>query len=241
VDVFEAIHTRRSVRKFKPDPVEEEKIANILEAATWAPNHSLTQPWRFFVLTGEGRRPLGRLFRELRRREMADPDTLENQEILRREEEKPFKAPVVVVVAMEPKDEPGILPQEERSAVSAAVQNMLLAAHALGLGAKWKTGKRAYHPYVARFFGLSDRAEIIAFIDIGYPREIPAPPPRDPYTVYTKWISEDLPYDRVPPLARKEELPDAAEELGEGRLENSIRATVLGKGIGQINGEEEQE
>ncbi|CAM3379331.1 hypothetical protein TR75_04780 [Hydrogenibacillus schlegelii] len=194
MDVLEAIRTRRSIGRVKPDPVEREKIERILEAATWAPTHHRTEPWRFFVLTGEGRRPLSRLFVELAKAEMVDPETPENREKLEREAKKPFRAPVVIAVAVVPTERPDVVLAEERAAVAAAIQNMLLAAHALGLGAMWRTGKKTYHPKVRDFFGLGEKGEIVGFVYLGYPDGPPPERTRTPFWEKTKWIDEDRPY-----------------------------------------------
>ncbi|GAB7388584.1 NAD(P)H nitroreductase [Bacillaceae bacterium] len=194
MDVLEAIRERRSIGKVKPDPVEKEKIEKMLEAATWAPNHHRTEPWKFFVLTGEGRRPLGRTLAEIAKEKMEDPTTEENQKILKREEEKLFRAPVVIAVAAVPADDPKVVKREETAAVSAAVQNMLLAAHALGLGAIWRTGKQTYHPKMKELFGLREQDEILGFVYVGYP-DMPQPEgKRIPFPEKTKWIDADVSY-----------------------------------------------
>ncbi len=193
MDIFEAIFKRRSIGKVKPDPIEKEKIEKLLEAAIWAPNHYHTEPWKFFVLTGEGRRPLGRTLAEIAKESMEDPETKENQEKIKKAEEKPFRAPVIITVAVTPSDNPKAIDIEEIGAVSAAIQNMLLAAHALGLGAVWRTGKPAYHPKMKQLFGLRERDEVLGFIYIGYPDMSQREGKRIPFTEKTKWIEADTP------------------------------------------------
>ncbi|MGD8188396.1 nitroreductase family protein [Brevibacillus ginsengisoli] len=190
MDVIEAIRTRRSIGKVKSDPVDQQVIETLLEAATWAPNHRHTEPWKFFVMTGEGRRKLGEGYAAVTRDEMDDPTSEENQKRLEKEVEKAFRAPLVITVAVVPSDHPDVLLLEERAAVNAAIQNMLLAAHALGLGAIWRTGKPAYHPIMKQQFGLRDQDEILGFIYIGYP-DMPSPKgKRKAYTEKTVWINE---------------------------------------------------
>jgi len=191
MDIFEAISQRRSIGKVKPDPVEKEKIEKLLEAATWAPNHHYTEPWKFFVLTGEGRRPLGRTLAEIAKENMDDPTTEENQEKLKKAEEKPFRAPVIITVAVTPSDNPKVIDIEETAAVSAAIQNMLLAAHALGLGAIWRTGKPAYHAKMKQLFGLREQDEVLGFIYIGYPDIPQREGKRVSFREKTKWIETD--------------------------------------------------
>ena len=193
MDIFEAIFKRRSIGKVKQDPVEKEKIEKLLEAATWAPNHYYTEPWKFFVLTGEGRRPLGRTLAQIAKENMEDPETKENQEKLKKAEEKPFRAPVIITVAVTPSDDPKAIDIEEVGAVSAAIQNMLLAAHALGLGAVWRTGKPAYHPKMKQLFGLREQDEVLGFIYIGYPDMPEREGKRISFKEKTKWIEGDTP------------------------------------------------
>ncbi|MCQ6277457.1 nitroreductase [Bacillus sp. V3B] len=191
MDIFKAIFQRRTIGKVKPDPIEKEKIEKLLEAAIWAPNHYHTEPWKFFVLTGDGRRPLGRTLAEIAKENMDDPTTEENQEKLKKAEEKPFRAPVIITVAVTPSDNPKVIDIEEVGAVNAAIQNMLLAAHALGLGAIWRTGKPAYHSKMKKLFGLRERDEVLGFIYIGYPDIPQREGKRVSFTEKTKWIEVD--------------------------------------------------
>lgn len=191
MDVLEAIRTRRTIGKVKPDPVDRGLIERLLEAATWAPSHHGTEPWRFFILTGNGRRSLGRTLADIVRVSMADPTTPENEARVRIEEAKAFRAPVVIVVAVQPSDKPGVVRQEEVEAGAAAIQNMLLAAHALGLGAVWRTGSQAYHPKMRELFGLHQEDEVLGFIYIGYPDLEPPPRRRVPYQEKTTWVDTD--------------------------------------------------
>jgi len=175
--VLATIRNRRSVKQVRPDPVPRELIEQLLEAAIWAPNHHLTQPWRFFVLTGEARVALGEVLAR-------DPAlTPAKREAIR---QKPLRAPVLIAVAVEPDPARPLL--DELAAGAAAIQNMLLAAHALGLGAIWRTGRAIEDPAVKEFLGLSDRAVLLGFVYIGYPAALPEPPARRPASTCTEWI-----------------------------------------------------
>jgi nitroreductase len=188
MELFEAIRTRRSIGKVKPDPVPKEKIEKMLEAATWAPNHHRTEPWRFLVLTGEGRKRLGNVMMAVANEKNEELSPAEKEEQLRRELNKAFRAPVVIVVVASPADRPNVLEEEELAACHAAVQNMLLAAHALGLGAVWRTGKAAYHPAARQEFALADHEKIVGFVYTGYPDLRPPAAKRTPFADKTTWI-----------------------------------------------------
>jgi nitroreductase len=191
VDVFTAITTRRSIGVVKPDPVPSELIEKILEAGTWAPVHHRTEPWRFFVLTGDARKRLGKTLSSIAEKNLEDPQSEESKKQLEKVEQKPLRAPVIVAVAVEPTINNKVLVKEEHAAVNAAIQNMLLAAHAVGLGAVWRTGKVCYSQEIKQLFGLSDESEMLGFIYIGYPNMKEIQGKRQPFTEVTKWLDRD--------------------------------------------------
>lgn len=191
MDLFEAIKARRSVGKVKSDLVEKEKIEQLLEAASWAPNHYQTEPWRFFVLTGEGRHPLGRILAEIIKEDMDDPTSEENQKKLQKAMEKPFRAPVVIAVAVTPSQAPKVIRIEEIGAVAAGIQNMLLMAHGLGLGAIWRTGKATYHPKMKELFGLKEKDEVLGFVYVGARDSWTPTKTRTSFQEKTTWIDND--------------------------------------------------
>src|SRR5215218_7146880 len=157
VDVIQAIETRQSMGRVKQDPVPRVFVRLILESAVHAPNHRLTEPWRFHVFTGRGRGELARARAETARLQAEAEGETEEMAAGRvsRERKKAFRAPVVIAVICEAgRDEVETL--ENYAACACAVQNMQLTAHALGLGAMWRTGPVAYHDRMRSFFGLKE-------------------------------------------------------------------------------------
>lgn len=184
MDVFEAIHGRQSIKKVKPDPIPRETIEKLLSAAAQAPNHHKVRPWRFVVLTGDGRKKLGDVFAA----SFADRNPGLPPEALDKPRSIPLGAPLIIAVGVDKPTEPRVLEIENVAAVSAACQNLLLAAHALGLGAKWKTGDWADDPMVKEFLGFAPDQTIAALIYLGYP-EVPAEPKERPgFEDRTIWI-----------------------------------------------------
>ncbi|WP_102346346.1 nitroreductase family protein [Bacillus sp. Marseille-P3661] len=190
MDIFDAIKTRRSIGKVKEDPVPKELIEKILETGTFAPNHHRTNPWRFYVLTGQGRERLGDVLAEVGMSQLSQDELVNNQAKIDRLKKNPLRAPVIIAVGVEPSDKTNVIIQEEFAAVHSCVQNMLLAAHSLGLGAVWRTGAQCYHPMVRDFFKLSDKGEIVAFIYIGYPDKEPPTANKTHYSQFTTWIEK---------------------------------------------------
>ena len=188
MEVTQAIQSRRSVGRVKQDPVPRELVEKVLESAVHAPNHKITEPWRFHVFTGKGRGELARARAELARI-LAETEG-EDEELaagrISRERKKAFRAPVVItVISRGGRDEVETL--ENYAACAAAVQNMQLTAHALGLATIWRTGAQAFHPYMRDFFGLEDGDKIVAYLYLGYPDMIERPRRREPASSKTVW------------------------------------------------------
>ncbi|MDQ3813823.1 MAG: nitroreductase [Armatimonadota bacterium] len=171
MDTLQAIRTRRSLAQLRDEPVPRELIEHLLEAAIWAPNHKHTEPWRFFVFTGESRARLAAAFVENFKRdhphatedELAGPGHKSANRVL--------AAPATIVVtADEGRNEVETI--ENYAAVAAATEHILLAAHALGLGAYWRTGEAAYtapHNAIKELIGVPESTRLVAFILLGYP------------------------------------------------------------------------
>ncbi len=203
MEMHEAIRNRRSIRRYQDRPVEKEKLEKILEAAIWAPSSENEQPWHFIVVQDKGMieriadisvsgavRLFGRKRPELEKRFEAMEKEKRESVVGGFTTGKFFsfisKAPAVIVALCE-KD---MVPYSVHSA-SAAVQNLLLAAHADGLGACW-TVVGAIDDEIQSDLKKTiqydkDGIEIVAIIPIGYPAESPRPRSRRPISEVTEW------------------------------------------------------
>jgi nitroreductase len=172
MDVFEAIRSRRSIGKHLPDPPPRELIEQMLAAAVEAPNHHETEPWRFFVISGKAREDFGEVLESALRKRMSGEDRQKVDGLAKAERAKPLRSPVLIVVGVKhditEKGGERIVAREDLQATSAAIQNMVLAAHGLGLAAQWRTGDMSYDPNVKRWFGLSPDDEIAGIVYVGY-------------------------------------------------------------------------
>jgi nitroreductase len=192
MDVSEAIRTRRSIRKFKPDPIPEEKIKLLLESARLAPSGTNTQPWRFIVVR--------------------DDDTKTRLQRAAHNQRHVKRAPVIIVCCADLKAfkefpvrvdeliESGALPERTREVfipylkkgmstvtkdalmvaaaanVAIAVEHIVLQAVEIGLGTCWV---RWYEDnQVKEILGIPDHIEVMALLPVGIPDEDPAPRPR---------------------------------------------------------------
>lgn len=163
------IQGRRSIGKVKDTPVPRELIERLLEAAVWAPNHHGTEPWKFIVMIEEGRRVLGQAYVDIASESIGMLVGDERKLRLEKEMLKAYRAPVIIAAVCVPSDLSRVNDAEELAAAQAAVQNLLLMAHASGLGAVWRTGDPAYHPLMKQALGLHGREQIVGLIYIGYP------------------------------------------------------------------------
>ena len=163
MNALDALYTRISApRLCEPSP-DDSTLQNIYRAAFRAADHGLLRPWRFLIIRGESRSRLGQLFLEANLESNPSLST-ERQEIIRK---KPFRAPLILVSISSQKDHPKVPKFEQDLSAAAATQNMLIAAHAQGVGAMWRTGSVAYHPTVIQGLGLSKEEKIIGFLYLG--------------------------------------------------------------------------
>jgi nitroreductase len=184
MEIFEAIYNRHSQGKVKPDPLPHELIEKLLDAAVQAPNHYKVRPWRFVVLTGGGLNKLGNVMgaSQQERHPEFPSEAFDKCRAL------PLRAPVVIAVGVDKPSEAKVLEIENVCAAAAATQNLLLAAHAMGLGAKWRTSEWARDPMVKKFLGFQPDQHIIGFIYVGYPEFVAEPELRPSFEDRTVWV-----------------------------------------------------
>ena len=188
MEVFEAIFERHAVDKVRPDPVPRELIEQMLAAAVQAPNHFKARPWRFIVLAGQSRQDLGDCMAESFKKRSAAMAADALAAAMEVERSRPLRAPLIIAAAVNLPEQPREIEVENICAAAAAVQNLLLAAHALGLGAKWRTGGPAYDPDVKAFLGLAPDQHLIGLLYIGYPEKESVAPTRPSFEDRTTWM-----------------------------------------------------
>jgi nitroreductase len=183
MDAIELILTRCSPSQLVEPAPNREQLATILRAAARAPDHGRMQPWRFLAIEGTARQRLGDLMmRSLARREPAvEPAKLAS------EREKPMRAPLIIAVAAAVRPNPKVPDIEQIVAVGAAVQNMILAAHALGFGAFWRTGPAAYDSDLIAGLGFSPHDVLVGFIYLGSIGKAGKVLPADPGALTRHW------------------------------------------------------
>jgi nitroreductase len=165
MDAMELLLTRSSGVKLTDPAPSDADFDQMLQAAVRAPDHGRLRPWRFISVRGAGREALGDVFAEAAK--LSSPNA--TPEALGREREKALRAPLVVIVIAKLSTLPNVkVPEiEQMLSAGAAAQNILLAAHALGYAAVWKTGGAAYDPHVRTRLGLAVNERIVGILYVG--------------------------------------------------------------------------
>lgn len=165
------IRRRRTIkpRDMSEKPIENTHLAAILENANWAPTHGMTEPWRFFVFTGDGRQRLAdfcqSLYDKITPKDEVRPDKREKLGT------QPLESPVVIAIGMKRQEIEKIPEIEEVEAVACAVQNMHLTASALGMAAFWSSPPLTYSDEMREWLGLEDpRDKCLGFFYLGWPK-----------------------------------------------------------------------
>jgi nitroreductase len=158
VELEHAIRTRRTHKAYGSDPVPKQTLEELFELARWAPNHNLTNPWRFRVLGPEALRRL---------KDAAGPVDAAKLE----------RAPTLVVASVEQSGDP-VQDEEDLCAAAAASYIVLLGAHARGLASYWRTPAVLRTDPGRAAVGALDGERVLGLIHLGPPRQEKEPPER---------------------------------------------------------------
>jgi nitroreductase len=201
MDLFDAIKGRKSIRRFKQKPVPDDDIKKILDAGRLAPSANNTQPWSFLVIKDPAMlRNMADATREMVDRMIPYADSEKQAQRLAAYKSNYYtffeKAPVVIAVFMETYDAGTDLllermgysvddirrlrPLPSLQSVSAAIENMLLAIHALGYGSCWMTGPLVAQEGFEKLLGFGKEKFIAALLPVGVPDEDPPTRNRKP-------------------------------------------------------------
>jgi nitroreductase len=169
VELEDAIRTRRTHKAYGPDPVARETLAELLDLARWAPNHHLTNPWRFRVLGPEA---LARL------KEAAGPEAAAKLD----------RAPTLVAVSARQCGEDPVADEEDLLATACAAYVVLLAAHGRGLASYWRTPAVLRSTEGRAALAVPDDERLVGLLHLGTPRQDQRVPERAPATDVVAWL-----------------------------------------------------
>jgi nitroreductase len=180
------LRRRRSIKKFTNRPVTRAEIETLLDAAVLAPNHRLTEPWRFYVLGPEAREAYGLALGIRKARKIEDPDASRAMRDRVAAEHRALPAMIAVAVV---KSDNAEIAEEDYAAAMMGVQNIMLAAVELGLGTAIRTGGVMGDAAARVAAGVAENERIVAIVNVGEPAEIPGGPKKRAASELTTWVS----------------------------------------------------
>jgi nitroreductase len=184
----DVIHARRTVKAFSGAALPRAALEGLLELARWAPTHRLSEPWRFYALDQPAIRALD-AFLSATPEIAAVPDPVKGAAKLSKLRERLPGAGWLIQVTWVRAADPAV-DLEDHAAAAAAVQNLLLAATAAGLGSYWSTTAALIHPLTLRWCGADPAREgALGVVWLGAASESPAPPPRRPLHERLRYVT----------------------------------------------------
>lgn len=165
MDIETVIHERASCPRLDAPGPDADQLERLLSAAARAPDHGLLRPWRFIVVQDEERVRLGEMLAQSARQDQPDLSDAQYEKL----QQAPLRAPTVVIVVAEVTLEHKVSVMDQIMACAAGVQNLLLTAHAIGVGAIWRTGALALSPSLKSRLGFRREDEVVGFIYLGKP------------------------------------------------------------------------
>lgn len=161
---LQLLHDRRTVSRLGPPGPSDAELAAMLAAADTAPDHGHLHPWRLMVLDETDRRRVSAAYAAAQRAVDDSPELVE------RAASKPLRGPCVIAAFARAVPHPKVPGWEQLAAAAAAVQNLCLAATALGYGSAWRTGWFVERPEVRQALSAADDELLIAMVHVGTPR-----------------------------------------------------------------------
>jgi nitroreductase len=169
MDTEQAIRTRRTHKAYTREPVDRATLDELFELARWAPNHNLTNPWRFRVVGPEALEAL---------KQAAGPESAPKLD----------RAPTLVVASCTQGDDDPVQTEEDLHATAAAVYILLLAAHARGLAGYWRTPEVLRTETGRAAVQVPDGEHVLGLVYLGHPCQDKAPPERRPSAEYVTYL-----------------------------------------------------
>lgn len=189
--VAESIRQRRTIKQFLSQPVPRAVVQELIELAVFAPNHKLTEPWRFYVLDGPSRDQLGAIAAQITTEKIiASGGDMSTATRKGEEAAAAWRSVPTLLYVTSVRDENPELDLENYGAVCCALQNLALAAHATGIGTSWSSGAVAAAPALHELVGAGPNERMVGLMRVGYLDPAIAPPParRKSGATYTTWV-----------------------------------------------------
>jgi nitroreductase len=175
MELSQLMKERRSVYVFEDREVEVGLVGELLDASIWVPNHGMTQPWRFIVVTGEGRQAMAEANRALAGKWEQDAD--KKAEKGQKAFDTIMSVPLFLTVVM--KEDPRLgVREEDYASTCCIIQNFSLLAWERGIGVVWKTYRLMHQPEFRDALAIMPGEKVVGVLHVGYPAKIPTVQPR---------------------------------------------------------------
>jgi len=184
MDALTALHSRNSINLLTEPAASKEQLTNIFKAGLRACDHKGLRPWRFLLIEGDARNQFAELMVKTRTAmDGKKPDAALEKKLL----SKPLRAPSIIVVVAKITEHDKVPEIEQVLSAGAAAQMMMIAAHAQGLGAIWRSGGLMFRPEMRDGLGLNKRDQIVGFLYVGTPQKAKQLPELDPADFVEIW------------------------------------------------------
>ncbi|MGD6809312.1 MAG: nitroreductase family protein [Candidatus Bathyarchaeia archaeon] len=193
MSIKDALKQRRSIRKYTSQPVPEQLVLEVLEAAGWAPSAHNSQPWRFIILkNAEVKHELAQKMAEAWKADLKKEGVIPEEEKFNERRDRFANAPVLILACLTMEGLRNFPDKEKQQferdlaveSLGAGLENLLLAAHTVGLGACWFCAPAFCKDTVREMLKIPVSVEPSALILLGYPAESPPAPSRKPLKDY---------------------------------------------------------
>lgn len=185
MSIDDTIFRRRSIKEFTERELSRDEVEALLETVVQAPNHRMTQPWKLYVLGPRARRAYGEVLGARKAKKVEDPEAA--QAVVEKVASAHEHLPAMIAVAILKHEDPEIREEDYASAFM-GIQNLALAAEAMGLGTHIKSGGVMDDPRARAAVGVSDDERIVAIVNVGEPAARPDPKPRVSARERTTWV-----------------------------------------------------
>lgn len=185
MQLSEALSARRTTKRFTDTPVSREDLEAVLATAVLAPNHRLSQPWRFYVMGPDARYAYGMALGNRKAKKIEDPAAAQKMRETVAGEHRALPGMLAIAMVVNENEE---IREEDYAATMMAVQNICLAAVERGLGTAIKSGAILGDPAARASATVADNERIIAVMNIGTPAEASPAKAREQATTFTKWV-----------------------------------------------------
>lgn len=185
--ILDALRSRRSIFNFLSESVPDDLLRLALDAGRFAPNHKLTEPWRFIVVGPQTRRDIEEAWADFAASRLPADASQERREETKAAALAKWRSKPAVVIVSQKVDADPLRAEEDYAAVASAIQNIQLAAWGLGLGCQWSTSAASKAPEITERLGIPSDERVVGLLYIGYPAVVPNVA-RRPLEEVTRWL-----------------------------------------------------